>query len=571
MDKIVSFTRATDPVTGSEPGPEPEAFVDDGELLEFPQAARHPPAPDPAASLFASDWTNQELADLYRAHTLVQAAQPGLDAERGISDEGDPWFLIGKANGDVLVHICRIQGVYILDSVALSHVLSGHNFNSLVENFLSTVTKESEEKTGSANVVRLSRGETICLHPSMMIAALVWSLLHDADELTLPVITGSDDTCETKAMPEASLAPERAYSGKTDCFETLEQLQDDSAFFLNSRERAMFFQRDDKLLPCIVPSYSNALTTVAISAGVYASLGSIEDLRKFTETFSDTSTPVEGINISETSGVNASLELLPKALTLLANLDDLDIFERSDDQAAETDAVPDETGMGLSVEVLVAPEMLTGEEMLAAANEALSILTDISFAKNAEPPDESINTLFDKEEYMFLEDSSAERNPGQDTKHNAKDRLSDDSIKAIAAGLISVDPNINKLDISLYETSSFKERVDEFDKGLDEYAEIPETEYDVIPEDDEPAPSLESDEPASVTPSMNTFSSAARNYLGAKIHTADLEILVFSQEIIFIDKETSYGDRMSMTWQLEDGGLISMIGLSSELSEFTVA
>ena len=163
MGKIVSFTKATEPERGSEPGTEPEAFVDDGELLEFPQPARNPPAPDPAASLFASDWTNQELADLYRAHTLIQAAQPGLDADRGISDEGDPWFLIGKANGDVLVHICRIQGMYILDSVALSHVLKGQNFNSLVDNFLATVTKDREEKTGSANVVRLSRSENSLL------------------------------------------------------------------------------------------------------------------------------------------------------------------------------------------------------------------------------------------------------------------------------------------------------------------------------------------------------------------------------------------------------------------------
>ena len=30
---------------------------------------------------FASDWSNQELADLYRAHALAQAAQPGLECD----------------------------------------------------------------------------------------------------------------------------------------------------------------------------------------------------------------------------------------------------------------------------------------------------------------------------------------------------------------------------------------------------------------------------------------------------------------------------------------------------------
>ncbi|MCA1807318.1 MAG: hypothetical protein LC687_05660, partial [Actinobacteria bacterium] len=135
MAKIFSFTKSSK----SDVRSVPEAFVDNGELLEFSQTEKTASTQDVPESLFASDWTNQELADLCRAHALIQAAERGLECDRGVSDEGDPWFLIGKSNGDVLVHICRIQGIYILDSVSLSRILSGNNFNALVESYLATV------------------------------------------------------------------------------------------------------------------------------------------------------------------------------------------------------------------------------------------------------------------------------------------------------------------------------------------------------------------------------------------------------------------------------------------------
>jgi len=559
MAKIFSFTKSAEPEAGNEP----EAFVDDGELLEFPQAAKKPPTEDCPESIFASDWTNQELADLYRAHALIQAAQPGLESDRGISDEGDPWFLIGKSNGDVLVHICRIQGMYILDSVALSHVLSGSNFNALVENFLATVTENREETTGPSNVVRLSRGGTVCLHPSMMIAALVWTLLQDADELTLPFSTGVDGTGESKAVSEGPLLPDAASLEKTHHAEHPEDPEEDSAFLLDSPQKGMSSQRDDKLLSSFVPSYSHALT---ISAGVYASLGSIEALWKFTQKSADTSTSVEEIEASETSGVSASLELLPTALTLLSSLVDLDMFESSDGQGADSNVVQDETGPDLAAEGL---GMLTGQEMLTEANEAFNILTNIALAKKADSPVETIDRLFDEVAYLSLQDGLAENNPEQDLKHNAQDRISDGSIKGITSDLASFGLDISELDVDRYATSSLKESVGKFDGELQKYSEILENESNVTPEDDETLPLFEMNLLSPDSPSLNAFNHTVRAFLDDKIKNSDLEILVFAKEILFVDTAAFSGNSTSISWQLEDGGLISMIGLSSELSELS--
>ena len=43
------------------------------------------------------DWTRDELAELYRIeHALVQSGLT-LDVERGVTDEGDPWFAFCRA------------------------------------------------------------------------------------------------------------------------------------------------------------------------------------------------------------------------------------------------------------------------------------------------------------------------------------------------------------------------------------------------------------------------------------------------------------------------------------------
>ena len=63
-----------------------------------------------------NDWTNQELADLYRVKRLLDAAGVPNSLDRGLTDEGDPWLVLVDHDGEVFIHLCRLNAVYILDS-----------------------------------------------------------------------------------------------------------------------------------------------------------------------------------------------------------------------------------------------------------------------------------------------------------------------------------------------------------------------------------------------------------------------------------------------------------------------
>ena len=39
------------------------------------------------------DWNNQDIADFYRAMDILKKAGLDTEADSGISDEGDPWFV----------------------------------------------------------------------------------------------------------------------------------------------------------------------------------------------------------------------------------------------------------------------------------------------------------------------------------------------------------------------------------------------------------------------------------------------------------------------------------------------
>ncbi len=71
------------------------------------------------------DWTNQEMADLARVQYLLSRAGVQLETDRGLSDEGDPWFVFCDAQGEVFVHICRMGMTYLLDGPSLDAPLRG--------------------------------------------------------------------------------------------------------------------------------------------------------------------------------------------------------------------------------------------------------------------------------------------------------------------------------------------------------------------------------------------------------------------------------------------------------------
>ena len=112
------------------------------------------------------DWSQQELSEFYRVeHALVQSGMQ-IETDRGVSDEGDPWFVFcRKEDGEVIVHFARFDGRYIVSSPSFSGIAAGNDFAQLVKDLISRhPLVHSGKRSSNSNVF---------LHPTALLIALV--------------------------------------------------------------------------------------------------------------------------------------------------------------------------------------------------------------------------------------------------------------------------------------------------------------------------------------------------------------------------------------------------------------
>ncbi len=120
-------------------------------LLLFPERSR--------------DWTQQELAEFYRVENALNQSGLHVSSERGLSDEGDPWFVFFRDNDhEPLVHFARIDGFYVIASAAYDGVARGKNFREMILDLLSRHRLNSEV---------ISKKSNILFHPAALLITLV--------------------------------------------------------------------------------------------------------------------------------------------------------------------------------------------------------------------------------------------------------------------------------------------------------------------------------------------------------------------------------------------------------------
>ncbi len=111
------------------------------------------------------DWTQQELAEFYRVETILLQSGISLETDRGVSDEGDPWFVFCRPEiGDVVIHFARHGNEYIAAGGGLDRVLRGRSFRDIVDAF---VTQQPLMMKRPANDTK------VFLHPAALLSALV--------------------------------------------------------------------------------------------------------------------------------------------------------------------------------------------------------------------------------------------------------------------------------------------------------------------------------------------------------------------------------------------------------------
>jgi hypothetical protein len=114
------------------------------------------------------DWSPREIAEFYRVEAALLQAGLRIDTGRGLSDDGDPWFVFCRHDDcEVIIHIARIDGEYVLVSPCYDGVARGRDIGSMVRDLVSrhplVHVPQHKSKAGS----------NVFLHPAVLLIAVV--------------------------------------------------------------------------------------------------------------------------------------------------------------------------------------------------------------------------------------------------------------------------------------------------------------------------------------------------------------------------------------------------------------
>jgi len=130
------------------------------------------------------DWGQRELAEFYRVQNALTKSGIGISTDRGLTDEGEPWIVFFRQdNEEVIVHLARIGGEYVVASNFTEGVLRGRNFETLVRELLDSQPFVLPRQHSSRS--------TVFLHPATLLAALVVTGYVKSSELNATADDGS--------------------------------------------------------------------------------------------------------------------------------------------------------------------------------------------------------------------------------------------------------------------------------------------------------------------------------------------------------------------------------------------
>jgi hypothetical protein len=119
----------------------------------------------PAARPLDLGWQQNELAEFYRVVALLARSGLAVSLQTGVSDEGDPWAVIVRDDtGDVLVHLARMDGQFVVASAAGPPARRGRDLRAVVDAVM------ADSPMVSAPV---RKSDSLFLHPTTVLAAFI--------------------------------------------------------------------------------------------------------------------------------------------------------------------------------------------------------------------------------------------------------------------------------------------------------------------------------------------------------------------------------------------------------------
>lgn len=114
----------------------------------------------------SESWSQQELAEFYRVEAALVRAGIGIASAHGVSDEGEPWFVFCRPDGDAIMHFARTDGSYLIASEVLDHPVRGSDFRALIDQI-------ARLHPNLLPIPAVAVGTKLVVHPAALLAALV--------------------------------------------------------------------------------------------------------------------------------------------------------------------------------------------------------------------------------------------------------------------------------------------------------------------------------------------------------------------------------------------------------------
>ena len=139
------------------------------------------------------DWSDQEIAEFQRVCDTLRQAGFAVETDRGLTDEGDPWFVFLREGSDeVIAHFARIDGQVVADSSALPEPLHGRDLRAVLDQTFRQYTLLP---------ARGASGSNLFLHPAALLTAFVATAFLHLEHGKQALALSREETPATPATP----------------------------------------------------------------------------------------------------------------------------------------------------------------------------------------------------------------------------------------------------------------------------------------------------------------------------------------------------------------------------------
>lgn len=529
-------------------------------------AGRYPRSKGAVAGAVSYDWTNQELATLFRINRLLNLAELTIETDRGVTDENDPWFVFLDSKGEVFVHLCRIGDRYLLDSPCQRAVVEGHSLNDLVEAYVKQMgMAHTSTSRVRHNIIQLAneKGRKVEVHPAAALAALIWTIYLQSDELSAAILSDDDRALEAAA----DLPSPPAFFDAMDAEETAPFALAEEAALLSTETRIVLDSDPDHaeksvLLTTPANYVGIGLSALALTYGLDPFIGgTMEETKSLTTGNVDDRTKVstaeqKSLEVMLLSISGADWNILQNfgehAEGIWSSLLDFDLFANSL-VSPQVETIASELMQAMEITV----SLLTSEQLSKAPLLALKVGSEVfsSMRSKAYPlEDEGGREL---SEMVLAEASQMKETAYRDDVSviNMPESYVESSYVLSSALPTDVAAVLKEYGFSTTGNIITNATAQEYLAGFKQTSAKSNVEA-VLPGEDQ----------------NDKYDQSVSDFISfLMINAEDVQMISYETELVIIDEATLYEDS-SLTymksWELDDGGRISTIGLKADFEAF---